>query len=503
MTVSAQPTGLPASAKVSDAKSYCWLTDGVVLPGGTNSTFKLESVKPGHSSKNDGKQNNKRNLSSKISVTNVLVNDFEGWGSSLCWWAHVVSGFSNREVYATLAFDTLGLNIVRYNIGGGEKSDLMNHLPFRARIPGFQPSPGDWNWNSDQNQRWMLHYALKHGANKVVAFANSPPWWMTVSQSVTGTTNGVDNNLRVENEKTFVDYLVTVVSNLTILDGIKFDVITPVNEPSASWWTYGRDQEGCHIDSTQQARLVKLLHASLINNGLLEVKICASEENRERETVATLNAFDPEALHAVDLIATHTYSPDDPLGVNQLRAKTGKPLWVSEYGDADPSGLKMARRIRDDIIQTQAKAWIYWQVVDNCDGWGFLNNPLDGTENGNFSINQKYYVMWQFSHFIRPGCQVLSAQDDYSLVAYHPSDRTLAIVAINDSTHGVDMTYDLNGFASVSSHAKIYRTSATGEKGNFLGRIRVKKHKITVPLPPESVTTMVLSNASVSPSHHE
>ena len=32
----------------------------------------------------------------------VLVDSFAGWGTSLCWWAHVVGGYSNREEFAQL-----------------------------------------------------------------------------------------------------------------------------------------------------------------------------------------------------------------------------------------------------------------------------------------------------------------------------------------------------------------------------------------------------------------
>ena len=53
-----------------------------------------------------------------------------------------------------------------------------------------------WNWNADQNQRWVLRQALALGANWVDAYANSPPWWMTVSGSVTGAVGGT-NNLNV------------------------------------------------------------------------------------------------------------------------------------------------------------------------------------------------------------------------------------------------------------------------------------------------------------------
>jgi hypothetical protein len=74
----------------------------------------------------------------------VVVTNFEGWGTSLCWWANVIGGYPNRETYADLAFSQLKLNIVRYNIGGGE-NPTNNFLSFRAQMPGFEPTNGFWN----------------------------------------------------------------------------------------------------------------------------------------------------------------------------------------------------------------------------------------------------------------------------------------------------------------------------------------------------------------------
>lgn len=48
---------------------------------------------------------------------------FEGWGTSLCWFANVAGGYPDpqRNYLADLLFDPqkgLGLQICRYNIGG-------------------------------------------------------------------------------------------------------------------------------------------------------------------------------------------------------------------------------------------------------------------------------------------------------------------------------------------------------------------------------------------------
>ncbi len=431
--------------------------------------------------------------SQTIAVVNpglVLVDNFQGWGTSLCWWGNVVGGYDNRDTYASLAFSQLKLNVVRYNIGGGENPHIANAMQFRAQMPGFEPANGVWNWNADANQRWMLKKAVALGANQVVAFANSPPWWMTVSGSVTGSTNGTGDNLQTGYENDFASYLATVVSNLTVLDGIKFDLVTPVNEPTSSWWVYGGSQEGCHMSAEQQARVVSGLRATL-NAQNLTTGIDASEDNDEQSTLNSINAYDSAASN-VAVIASHTYEANDPAGIRHLAVTSRKPVWVSEYGDGDASGMTMARRIRDDITGTRAAAWVYWQFVDSARGWGFLNNALDGSGKTNYIINKKFYVMGQFSEFIRPGFQIINIGDGNSLAAYNPTNWTLVIVTVNDSTNRYDLTCDLSAFGGLSPVMR-YRTSP-GENLARVGSLAMVGQQFTSAIIPQSVTTHVLAN---------
>lgn len=426
----------------------------------------------------------------------VVVTNFDGWGTSLCWWANVVGGYANRDTYALLAFTTLKLNIVRYNIGGGENPGIPNTMEFRARMPGFEPSPGVWDWSADANQRWMLQRAVALGADRVVAFANSPPWWMTVSGSVTGSTNGTSDNLQTGYETAFADYLATVVSNLTVLDGIQFDLATPMNEPLGTWWKLGGRQEGCHMSAAQQARMVNYLRAALDSRNL-PAGIDASEDSDEQSAINSLNGYGAAQTN-VTLLASHTYGANNPKGLRNLAASLRKPLWISEYGDGDGSGLTMARRIHDDLAGTWARAWIYWQVVDNAGGWGFLYNPLDSSGNTTYSVNKKFYMMAQFSQYIRPGCQLLSVSDNNSLAAYYPTNQRLVIVAVNDTTNNLVAAYDLGAFAALPARAAGVRTSPT-ESVASLTPAPLLNQTLTVTLVPQSVTTFVLNNAVPAP----
>src|SRR5215472_18941511 len=69
----------------------------------------------------------------------IQYQTFGGWGTSLAWWGNVVGGFPEpaRSDYIQKVFDPidgLGLNVVRYNIGGGENPDY-HFMEYRAAVP--------------------------------------------------------------------------------------------------------------------------------------------------------------------------------------------------------------------------------------------------------------------------------------------------------------------------------------------------------------------------------
>ena len=73
----------------------------------------------------------------------------EGWGSSLCWWAHMCGRWDEERVDKLLDLitskDGLNMNIFRYNIGGGDDpSHIGGHMVEgkgkRAEMEGFKAS---------------------------------------------------------------------------------------------------------------------------------------------------------------------------------------------------------------------------------------------------------------------------------------------------------------------------------------------------------------------------
>lgn len=164
---------------------------------------------------------------------------------------------------------------MKHNSGGGENPDLKGLRP-GGDVPGFQPEKGQWDWAADANQRAVLQGAIERGVTITEAFSNSPPYWMTVSGSVTGAVDG-GNNLRVDQYEAFADYLTGVVKQYRDQWGITFRTLDPLNEPSSDWWKKGNQQEGSHFSTDKQMELIKRVEKLLQSKGLEGTTISAAD----------------------------------------------------------------------------------------------------------------------------------------------------------------------------------------------------------------------------------
>ena len=77
--------------------------------------------------------------------TSARQQVLQAWGTSLCWWANGIGRWmpnsTQYERVMDLVFDAdkgLGINLVRYNIGGGEDPQYWHFLRPGAYVEGFQ-----------------------------------------------------------------------------------------------------------------------------------------------------------------------------------------------------------------------------------------------------------------------------------------------------------------------------------------------------------------------------
>ena len=245
---------------------------------------------------------------------------FEGWGTSLCWWANRV-GLSEKltKDSARLFFskeDGLGLNIMRYNIGGGD-DPTHNHIKRTdSEMPGWWKYDGEkkdfvFNGDTDKNQLAVLLEAYKASGDDayVEAFSNSPPYYMTVSGCSSGGKNPLANNLKKSQIVPFAKYLAEVCDYIQTNYKVKIKSLAAMNEPFTNYWRYfSEKQEGCHVSPGKMQSSVLIATANaLIERNLHDITVTATDETNTKRQLKAMRKLSSEALGVVGRISTHTY----------------------------------------------------------------------------------------------------------------------------------------------------------------------------------------------------
>lgn len=430
----------------------------------------------------------------------VRYQTFEGWGTSLCWWADRVGGWdaSGRNAVVDAIVNPvsgLGYNVFRYNIGGGD-APAHDHMDAHREMPGFEPSAGTWNWDADANQRAVLQQIVKSGQDVILeAFSNSPPYWMTKSGCASGSSDGA-NNLKDDSYDAFADYLTEVVKHYRDTFGIEFRTLEPLNEPNANWWKSNGSQEGCHFSPSNQETIIKAVAQQLADKGLTKTSVSASDENSMDDAYNNLRAFSAATLSAVTQFNTHSYAGSKRKELSALATSKAKRLWQSESGplnqtlaDDAAAALFMAGRIITDLRDLKPQAWIDWQVGDPARAWATLNLNDSGQS---FAPLKRFYMHAGFSRYIRPGAILVDIDSADMVAALSADGHSLTIVARNgDASASKRFTFDLTALPSVASTAENYRTSRTEDLAK-LPALSIDQYSLQLTAPASSITTIVV-----------
>ena len=364
---------------------------------------------------------------------------FRGWGTSLAWWAKGIGDWPDKTLDPVVHLivdskDGLGLNVFRYNIGGGDQPG-HHHMRRWADVPGYRSAADTaYDWNADSAQRRVLMKLVKASADRTVveAFSNSAPWWMTISGCVAGSTDG-GPNLKPQSEQEFVNYLADVVQHLTGKDGLVFNSLEPFNEPDVWWWKAGKDQEGMCVPRDQQARLIQLLRGALDRRQLRAVRVSATDANSIDDCVTGLRGFNAATLDALGQVNTHSYYGNARFELSRLASDDHKPAWISETGPLNVGGsdyeqiMAMAQRLVLDINQLRPEAWCMWQVVAG-GPWGCLH---EDQEQKSVSIGKAFYMYAAFTRHIRPGYRFFNLDSDSIVAAISAARNEITIVVVN------------------------------------------------------------------------
>jgi len=458
---------------------------------------------------------------------------FEGWGTSLCWWANRL-GYSDTlaQLAADAIFgaDGLHLNIMRYNIGGGDDPAHSHITRTDSAVPGWLKWDDEsqsyvYDYAADHNQLNVMQRAVKAAGEDalVEVFSNSPPYFMTESGCSSGAEKANQNNLRADCTDDFAKYLAHVTAYIRSEMGMPVVSLSPMNEPNTDYWkAYSNKQEGCHVDAGKsQSAILEATADAMAQYGLESVTLAASDETSPKLQQTAWNGYSGKAKQAVGRINTHTYSDSGARQLGKLAAKEGFNLWMSEVDGAGTAGknagemgaaLWLGQKIIADISALSPSAWVMWQAIDShISAEGYNGNKDTGMVdvNGGFwgvavadhdkeeiILTQKYYGFGQFTRYIRPGSTLIPCTKS-ALAAYHHDTGELAIVLLNTADKEKTVSVDLSAFGSIGSGADVYRTSGSmqdGEHWAALDPIPTDAAGVTVPLKGNSITTLVVGD---------
>jgi O-glycosyl hydrolase len=421
-------------------------------------------------------------------VDPVAAQRIDGFGASGAWWPNDLARFPPRVQRRVddMLFSRRGIALsgYRYNIGGG---GIGVHTP--ARAPKEE--------NTDTAGRTFLRAADQKGVPVLTGFVNSaPPQFTTNGQSCGG-------SLKPGSEAAYARYLATIVKRLHDRDHITLKYVSPMNEPDNSFGDCG--QEGMQVPVEQRASVVQALGQELARRAPY-TRVIADETTADAILVNEAPQWltVPGTARYLAAIAHHTYDfPNDGLRAPlvELADRFRKPMWMTEiccykgsggvatsfgaqYDPTMTQGLWLADQIYDDLTVARDTAWYWWTALSSaigCDpkadpscvtrvnGEGFNDGLLYYDQNfsgdGNVDIytTKRFFVLGQFSRYVRPGAVrhgVQGAPDGVRVMAFRHG-RGWSVVAWNEGPTRATFGLALPGRRTTARQAVV--TSPTDE----------------------------------------
>lgn len=343
------------------------------------------------------------------------MNQFQGWGTSLAWWANVDYPDNIKHKLVDLLFSKTGLslNIVRYNLGATNTNQIKQKSP--RFLPCIKNGKDEsFNLNNDKRQLSILNLAVKAGVNHVEIFANSPPWWMTKNNNTSGADTVFTTNLHSDYLNDYVNFLIK--SFYILKEDYPITSLEPFNEPSNPFWTSNNGQEGCYFDYNTRNKIIKLIKSKDPTIPLTTADSFSVGFALPWHLYCN-NSFlsDKINIHGYGLTwrGYRLYLDDLNIIRYLFRWITKKSIWMSEFGMGGPNnidtGLNFAKQIFRDLNTLKPEAWIYWQVIEDVseNGWGLIQVPFNNPTY--IKIQKQYWIMMHFT-------KTLSEGDNYTFI---------------------------------------------------------------------------------------
>lgn len=468
----------------------------------------------------------------------MSLQTMEGFGASDAWQCNNIGKnwpIEKRNAIADLLFSKevdsegnpkgIGLSLWRFNLGAGstEQGDASDITDEWRRTECFTTDGLTYDMSKQEGQVWFMKAAKNRGVDKLLAFTNSAPVYLTQNGKAHASINTF-YNLKDGKMPELADFWVNAIEKLNTVHNLTIDYVSPFNEPQYEW--DGSGQEGSPASNANIYSFVKILSSKLQEKGL-NSKIVVGEAGAFEPLYKTVSGkenrsnqidyfFAPNSTKNIaglsnvkKTISGHSYWQVWPLSemissrkalANRASSISGLSVWASEYsilenpGTAElPDGagpgrdlgmrtaLWVARIISTDISIGGVTSWQWWTAVsrgDYKDGLVYVDNGItEGAGDANYCKfdgfvrdSKTLWALGNFSFFVKPGMQRIlipnlnneSAITDTMITAYKDEvNKKIVIVAVNMSESTRVYNLNLSGGKIVDNKLTPYVTSAT------------------------------------------
>ena len=256
---------------------------------------------------------------------------------------------------------------------------------------------------------------------------------------------------------------------------------------------------GGNLSGTYLRDVVKILGARIKAEGL-KTKLVVPDDVSPQEAAARLQIIlaDADARQYVGAIAYHLYARGGESQIKQLGDQYGIPIWMTDFSVPDDDSFAWALALHELIADGGVSAVDYkWAFLGDYGRSQLLRLVATNGAYARFAMPTQYYLMGQYSRFVRPGAvRVAATSSDPNVKATAYVDGTkLIIVATFLGDGGTieferQVRFELGAGGPCVKRADVVRSSAT-DSWNSLGSVSVDVPRINYALPVRSVTTFV------------
>ncbi|HDQ26032.1 MAG TPA: hypothetical protein ENN43_04720, partial [bacterium] len=400
-----------------------------------------------------------------------------GFGASSAWseWSGCACGYNTfLQNNAAQFFDVntgIGLSMIR------------------ARIP---PDTGSWG-----STVIPLQAARDQGVTEILATAWTPPaQWK--NENVVHNQQG--QYLLPSNYQNYANYLRDYVNFMRNSHNVTISAISPANEPD-----YQVGYDGCSWTGDQLRDFLRDYLGPTFATAGLTTKIIMSESMNNSFAVTDPILNDAAARQYLFAAGVHFYGTNNNPLAYSLAVTHNKEYWQTEISNFDGyeagmgttsngGGLTTAMWLHRGMAVANFNAFFYW--------WLAADQTNEGLRGVDWGVPKRFWVMGNYSRFIRPGYYRVDATANPTtniyVTAYRsPGSDRYVIVAVNTGGSVVNQSFSLSGIGASSFVPWI--TSGTHDLAQQ-SAVAVSAGAFSYNLPAGSVVSFVSAGAVNTPT---